>query len=74
VALLGILGLSAVLPAATAGAEVLKPLVELLLALRAEAKVRKDFAWADRIRAGLQEAGIEVGDKAGGKTEWNLRS
>jgi len=40
------------------------------IAARAEAKKAKNFADADRIRAGLLEKGIILEDKPGGLTEW----
>jgi len=52
--------------------EVLAPLVERLIVLRAE--LRKENAWqlADRVRDRLVDAGIEVRDTPGG-TVWTLR-
>ena len=47
-------------------------LVNLLLDLRQEAKKRKDFDTADRIRAHLLENGIEVKDIPGGY-EWQWK-
>ena len=45
-------------------------LVESLLARRAEARAARDFAAADMIRKGLDEAGIVVIDQKGGPSEW----
>lgn len=49
------------------------PLVEALLAIRANAREDKDFATADLARKRLAEAGVEVQDTPGGTT-WNLTS
>ncbi len=42
--------------------DLVAPLVEELLALRAEARAGKDFEFSDRIRARLQDAGIDIRD------------
>lgn len=47
-------------------------LMEILLNLRTEAKMRKDFATADKIRDQLLQAGFVVKDKKDG-FEWELR-
>lgn len=44
--------------------------IEALIAARATAKKERAFAEADRLRAELQENGIELEDKAGGVTQW----
>ena len=44
--------------------------IDDLIALRAAAKQERNFADADRIRKELQQAGIELEDKAGGITQW----
>ncbi|MBC7104898.1 MAG: cysteine--tRNA ligase, partial [Firmicutes bacterium] len=41
-------------------------LLELLIAVRQEARQRKDWATADRIRAGLRELGIVLEDTPDG--------
>ncbi len=46
-------------------------LMELLIALRAEARANKDFATSDRIRDGLRELGITIEDRKDG-TGWRL--
>ena len=47
--------------------------IQAQIEARQAAKVARDFATADRIRAELKERGIELIDKPGGLTEW-LRS
>ncbi len=44
--------------------------VEDLIAARAEAKARRDFAEADRIRHELEAEGIRLLDRAEGRTDW----
>ncbi len=44
--------------------------IESLIAARAAAKQARDFTQADRLRAELQQGGIELEDKAGGATQW----
>lgn len=46
--------------------------IEKLIQERAEAKARKDYAAADRIRASLSEKGVVLEDSADGAT-WRLR-
>jgi cysteinyl-tRNA synthetase len=48
--------------------------MELVIALRAEARARKDFATADRIRDALAGLGIVLEDRKGGATEWRVQS
>jgi cysteinyl-tRNA synthetase len=52
--------------------EAVRPLVELLLELRAGARTEKRWAESDTIRDGLAGAGIEVRDTADG-VEWEVR-
>ncbi len=47
-------------------------LLNRLIAMRQEAKKAKDFGRSDRIRDRLKEAGIQLMDKPGGATEWEL--
>ncbi len=47
-------------------------LLDLLVEIRAEARKKKDFAAADRIRDSLAELGVTLEDRPGG-TEWSLR-
>jgi cysteinyl-tRNA synthetase len=46
-------------------------LVELFIQLRSEARAKKDFATADRIRDGLAERGVKLEDRKDG-TGWRL--
>jgi len=48
--------------------DVVEKLIELLIEVRAEARARKDWATADRIRAKLRELGIVLEDGASGTT------
>ncbi len=52
--------------------EAVRPLVDLVLALRAQARAEKRWAESDTIRDGLTGAGIEVRDTADG-VEWEVR-
>jgi cysteinyl-tRNA synthetase len=47
--------------------------VEGMLTARAEARVQKDWAKADEIRARLEGSGIAVMDRPGGASEWRVR-
>ena len=47
--------------------------VQALVDERAEAKRNKNYARSDEIRKQLEDAGIVVEDKAGGKTEWRRK-
>jgi len=46
-------------------------LMELMIALRAEARAKKDFETSDRIRDGLRELGITIEDRKDG-TGWRM--
>ena len=45
-------------------------LMQLMLALREEARANKDFTTADRIRDGLLQVGITIEDRADG-AQWH---
>lgn len=77
-AMLDVLGLDPLSPTwdeagAPASQSALEPLVEALLAQRAEARAAKDFTTADRVRDQLAAAGIEIEDTAQG-SRWSVRS
>ena len=57
--------------ATAGGRDYITPLVEMLLAERLKAREAKDWAASDRIRDGLQAAGIRVKDRKEG-TDWEL--
>ena len=52
--------------------EVLKPVMELLLDIRKEAKLKKDFATSDKIRNQLTAMGIVIKDEKDGGTSWGV--
>ncbi len=52
--------------------EILKPIMDLLLEIRKEAKAKKDFATSDRIRNQLLSSGIIIKDEKDGNTSWSL--
>ena len=53
-------------------AEAGAPIVAAVVAARDDARARKDFTAADRLRDALVEGGIEIRDEPGG-TAWSLR-
>ena len=57
---------------APGGDDLAGKLMKLLIDLRAEARKRKDFATADRIRNTLSEIGVMLEDRPGG-TEWSAK-
>jgi cysteinyl-tRNA synthetase len=69
--LTGVLGYE--LTEAETATTTVSPLIEELLALREEARGRRDFATADRIRARIAEAGIVVEDTPDGP-RWHIDS
>ncbi len=72
--LTGTLGLFRKPPAekAPGGDDLAGKLMTLLIDLRADARKRKDFATADRIRNTLAEIGVALEDRPGG-TDWSRK-
>jgi cysteinyl-tRNA synthetase len=70
--LAAVLGLEAVPEAATV-AGLSDAEIEAMIEQRAAAKAGKDFAEADQIRNRLQEQGIALIDRPGGKTAWHRK-
>jgi len=70
--LAGVLGYDITAEEGGASGALVGGLVELLLALRAEARSARDFATADRIRDRLAELGVTVEDHPDG-ARWHLR-
>jgi cysteinyl-tRNA synthetase len=68
--LAGVLGLT--LAAATVNSQEAAPFIDLLVSLRTELRVAKQWALADRVRDGLADLGIEVKDGPEG-TKWEAR-
>ena len=56
---------------AAAGKDLVTPLVEMLLDIRATAKANRDWATSDKIRDGLTAAGIRVKDRKDG-VDWEI--
>ncbi|MNX29332.1 Cysteine--tRNA ligase [compost metagenome] len=56
----------------TAGTLDAEELLNKLIVMRQEAKKAKNFGLSDQIRDRLKEAGIQLMDKPGGLTEWEL--
>ena len=52
--------------------ETLNGVMQLMLDIRKEAKVKKDFATSDRIRKQLSESGIVLKDNKDGGTSWDI--
>ena len=52
--------------------EVLKPVMDLLLDIRKEAKLKKDFVTSDKIRNQLTAMGIVIKDEKDGGTSWGV--
>jgi cysteinyl-tRNA synthetase len=56
----------------TKSAQALSSVMDLLLDLRAQARVNKDFTTGDKIRDGLSAAGLTVKDHRDKPSEWSL--
>ena len=52
--------------------EALKGVMQLLIDIRKEAKMKKDFATSDKIRNQLAELGILLKDEKGGEMSWSI--
>ena len=52
------------------GSEKLKGVINVLIALRKEARAKKDWATSDKIRNQLAETGIQVKDEKDGEISW----
>jgi cysteinyl-tRNA synthetase len=50
----------------------LNEVMNLLIEIRKEAKIKKDFATSDKIRNQLTEMGINLKDEKGGEMTWSL--
>ena len=61
------------LQGATAGGGWTPERIQAQIEARAAAKKAKNFAEADHIRKELEDAGIVLEDKPGGKTEWRRK-
>ncbi|MDR1671333.1 MAG: cysteine--tRNA ligase [Alistipes sp.] len=57
---------------AAAGTDHLTPVMEMVLALRAQAKADKNWALSDQIRNALTAAGIRVKDNKDGSSDWEV--
>ncbi len=56
----------------TKTSQALNSVMDLLLDLRAEARVNKDFSTSDKIRDGLSAAGLTIKDHRDKPSEWSL--
>jgi cysteinyl-tRNA synthetase len=56
----------------TANAGKMKAAMEVLIALRKEAREKKDWATSDKIRNQLAEQGILIKDEKDGNMSWSL--
>ena len=52
----------------------LQGVMDLLIEIRKEAKLRKDFSTSDKIRDQLTALGIQLKDEKGGSTAWSIDS
>ena len=69
--LVGVLGIDLEEPDSSASGDI-APFVDLLVDIRAELRVARQFALADKIRDELAERGVVLEDSSGG-TEWRFR-
>jgi cysteinyl-tRNA synthetase len=67
--LITIMGLK---PITVQDAGLLDGVISVLIELRKEAKVKKDFATSDAIRDKLLAAGVQLKDEKGGEMSWSL--
>ncbi|HPH86739.1 MAG TPA: cysteine--tRNA ligase, partial [Ferruginibacter sp.] len=60
------------LPADGAANETLQAVMQLLIDIRKEAKLKKDYATSDKIRIQLNELGILLKDEKDGGISWSM--
>lgn len=73
--LAGVLGLDLAAPAKAdqqLGDELTAQLLDVLIAVRAEAKAQKNWALADKVRNDLKALGIQLVDQKDGTTTWEI--
>ena len=66
----GVLGL---LPEKTSDNSIADGLMNLILSIRNEAKIKKDFSTSDKIRDSLKQLNIQVKDDKDGTANWTFQ-